>query len=338
MKGMTTAERIDDFSELGEWMKQSKVTEQLAEKAYLSNQWFTPDNVKLALTGISEWLNQNTLSGWLNGYELKERKPITTGVVMAGNIPLAGFHDFLSVLISGNILHAKLSTQDAVLLPLITEALIRINPDWKARIQFCDRIGKTDAVIATGSNNTARYFEYYFKDRPLLLRRNRNSAAILTGSETEADLSGLAADVFSYFGLGCRNVSVIFIPENYPIDKITGALFPMHQILEHHKYANSYTYQRALLLMDLQPFTDTGFCVLRESDLPASPVGVIHYSYYKSPDEVVDWAAKNKEQLQCITGHIAPATVKPGLAQHPGVTDYADHADTIAFLQNVPED
>jgi len=335
MKGMTTAERIEDFSCLGERLRAPQLQSEFAEKAFFSNTWFTPENVKRAIKGVAGWLNHGVLSDWLDTYDLRNIKPISTGVVMAGNIPLAGFHDFLSVLISGNILNAKLSAHDSVLMPLIAEELKKINPAWEERITFCDRIAETDAVIATGSNNTARYFEYYFKDRPLLLRRNRNSAAILTGSESEAELSGLAEDVLSYFGLGCRNVSMIFIPEDYPLEKITRALFPMNRILEHHKYANSYTYQRTLLLMDLQPFTDTGFCILRESELPGSPVGVIHYSRYKSPEEVIRWTEANKDQLQCITGKILPGTIPHGMAQYPGVKDYADHTDTMSFLINV---
>jgi len=335
MKGMTTAERIDDFSSLGVWLRTPEVQSELAEKAFFSNAWFTPENVKRAITGVAGWLNPEVLNNWLDAYDLTNNKPITTGVVMAGNIPLAGFHDFLSVLISGNILNAKLSAQDSVLMPLITEELKKINPAWEDMIHFCEKIGETDAVIATGSNNTARYFEYYFKDRPLLLRRNRNSAAVLTGSESESELSGLAEDVLSYFGLGCRNVSMIFIPEDYPLEKITRALFPMNRILEHHKYANSYTYQRTLLLMDLQPFTDTGFCILRESDLPGSPVSVIHYYRYKNQEEVIRWTETNKDQLQCITGKILPGTIPHGMAQYPGVKDYADHTDTIRFLISV---
>jgi hypothetical protein len=335
MKGMTTVERIEDFSCLGEWLRNPEVQSELSEKAFYSNAWFTPENVKRAINGVAGWLNPDVLTDWLNSYELLNNKPISTGVVMAGNIPLAGFHDFLSVLTSGNILNAKLSAQDSVLMPLIAEELKKINPAWEARIHFCDRIGETDAVIATGSNNTARYFEYYFKDRPLLLRKNRNSAAVLTGSETESELSGIAEDVMSYFGLGCRNVSLIFMPEDYPLEKITRALFPMNHILEHHKYANSYTYQRTLLLMDLQPFTDTGFCILRESDLAGSPVSVIHYCRYKTHEEVIRWAEANKDQLQCITGKILPGTIPHGMAQYPTVKDYADHIDTISFLINI---
>lgn len=335
MTGLTKGERINDFSLLGEWLKLPDVQSKLAEKAFLSNPWFTNENVKRAINGVAGWLNPEVLTDWLNAYDLVDEKPVVTGVVMAGNIPLAGFHDFLSVLISGNILNAKLSTQDAELMPLLSQELIRINPLWKTRVHFCDQIGNTDAVIATGSNNTARYFEYYFRNRPLLLRRNRNSIAVISGNETETELSGIAEDALSYFGLGCRNVSLIFMPEGYSLEKITRALFSMNHIMSHHKYANSYGYQRTLLLMDLQPFTDTGFCLLRESDIPGSPVGVIHYAFYKNPEEVVKWAEENNDKLQCITGSISPSVVPHGMAQYPGVKDYADHTDTISFLSGI---
>ena len=335
MTTLNLEERINDFAVLGEWLEKKSTQDLLAANAYLANPWFTTENVGMAIQAIIPWLKQEKLQKWISPYHLDEFTPKTIGVVMAGNIPLAGFHDYLSVLITGNKLKAKLSSQDYVLLKSITDYLISINHYWSQQIELAEQIKGVDAVIATGSNNTSRYFEYYFRNVPLLLRRNRTSAAALSGHESDTELSGLAEDILSYFGLGCRNVSMIFLPEKTPLDVITRALFSRSNILEHHKYANSYTYQRALLLMDQQPFTDTGFCILRESQIPSSPVGVIHFQRYSEETQIQDWLEKNKDQIQCLVSRDFSGSVPFGKAQHPELTDYADNIDTIQFIGEV---
>ena len=324
--------RKEDFCQLGDWLRTESIRSELAEKAFQQNPWFTIENSSRMLKAIGTWLHAEQLTDWLTPYPLQKSMSKTIGVIMAGNIPLAGFHDFLSVLITGNKIKAKLSSQDQVLLKSITTELIRINPEWKHRIEFSDQIKSVDGVIATGSNNTARYFEYYFRSIPMLLRHNRSSVAVLTGQESDEELSDLATDVLSYFGLGCRNVSKIFIPVDLSMDRITAALFPWSAILDHHKYANNYTYQRAILLMDQQPFTDTGFCVLRESDLLFSPVGVIHYKRYTEIKNVNDWISLNHQEIQCTVGNAISGSIPFGHAQRPRLSDYADHIDTIRFI------
>ena len=329
--------RIHDLTLLGEWLGQTSTVELLAEKAHYANPWFTPENVRMAINAVRPWLTIEQLTSWTHPYRIEEHSGNTIGVIMAGNIPLAGFHDFLCVLISGNKLKAKLSSQDSVLLSAIAEKLISIDSYWSQQIELAEQIKLVDAVIATGSNNTSRYFEYYFRNVPLLLRKNRTSVAVLRGDETEYERAGLRDDVLSYFGLGCRNVSLIFIPEKLSLEVIASALYEGHRILEHHKYANSYIYQRALLLMDQQPFTDTGFCILRESDSPSSPVGVIHYQPYAEISSVHHWLENHKEEIQCVVARDFPGAVAFGKAQHPGLTDYADHIDTLQFLQGITE-
>lgn len=324
--------RISDFCQLGKWLKDESVQINLAEKAYVQNQWFTIENTRRAIDSIATWLTEDQLNNWLERYHLSDRAIKTIGVIMAGNIPLAGFHDFLSVLITGNRIKIKLSSQDQILLKAIADYLISKNKNWEAKIEFAEQIKSVDGVIATGSNNTSRYFEYYFRSVPLLLRHNRSSVAVLLGNETEEELSNLATDIFSYFGLGCRNISMLLLPEGMSMDLITRALFPWKHNLDHHKYANNYTYQRALLLMDQQPFTDTGYCVLRESDQPASPVGVIHFKHYKKLEDAHEWISIHLDEIQCVAGSSFPGSVAFGSAQQPGLTDYADHIDTIRFI------
>lgn len=324
--------RIRDFCLLGEWLCDEGVQMSLADKAYLQNQWFTVENTRRALDSITTWLTEDQLNAWLEPYQLSDHSVKTIGVIMAGNIPLAGFHDFLSVLITGNRIKIKMSSQDQVLVKAIAEYLVSINSTWAEKIELAEQIKLVDGVIATGSNNTSRYFEFYFRSVPLLLRHNRSSIAVLTGNETEDELSGLASDILSFFGLGCRNVSMLLIPESMSPEVVTKNLFSWRFVLDHHKYANNYTYQRALLLMDQQPFTDTGFCILRESDQLASPVGVIHYRPYKTLEDAHDWIRSHREEIQCVVSNSFPGSVTFGSAQRPELTDYADHIDTIRFI------
>jgi len=330
---MTRPDRISDFCQLGASLGNVSLQGELAEQACRHNGWFTAENTHYALQSVLPWLNRESLSDWMNAYP-EPGHAGKIGVVAAGNIPLAGFHDFMCILLAGHRLDMKLSSQDNQLIPLIFNILCQINPWWADRCSFVDRIRGCDAVIATGSNNTARYFEYYFRHTPLLLRRNRNAAAVLNGAETDASLKGLADDIMRYFGLGCRSVSHLLVPEGYNLDRLIGNMVHWHHLADHHKYANSLTYQRAILMVDLQPFTENGLCLFRCSDQIASPVSVVHYSTYRNHADAIarikDWGA----QLQCVVSHEGwiPGCIPFGTAQQPRLEDYADGIDTMQFV------
>ena len=334
---MTVGQRIDDFIRLGDWLAEESNREPMIRRAERNNGWFTADQTRYAMDAVQPWLTRTSLEFWLRNLPEHPSSVRKVGVVMAGNIPMVGFHDMLCLLASGHQLMAKTSSQDDVLLPALGQVLISINPDWSTRLAFQERINGADAVIATGSNNSARYFEYYFRNIPLLLRKGRSSLAVLNGKESDDELHALGNDIFRYFGLGCRNVSRILIPEEYPLDKLIGALLPWADILEHHKYANAYTYQRALLLVDQQPFTDNGFCIFRQSEVASSPVSVLHYSRYRSSDHLASLLAAVHDSTQCIVaGSDGPEGCIPfGRSQHPALDEYADGNNTLAFLSGL---
>lgn len=331
---MTTSNLIHDLDAAGKRLGDPALQDLLCDQAYRHNGWFTPDNTKKALDSLLPWLEAEALERWISNYPSPSGPPRTVGVVAAGNIPMAGFHDALSVLVCGHRLNIKLSSQDDQLIPLIFSELLKINSAWSSRISIVDQIRGCDAVIATGSNNTARYFEYYFRHIPLLLRRNRNSAALLTGNESDKELQGLADDMLQYFGLGCRSVSHLMVPAQFDLNRVIGQMRHWHHLADHHKFANSHTYQRAILMLDQQPFIENGFLIFRESDQLASPVATIHYSRYASMDEAMDRLSSWRTDLQClVTGTSEyPSGIPFGAAQRPGLADYADGIDTIDFL------
>jgi len=324
----------------GEWEQTLLLAEQ-------ENPWFTQDNIHNALKGISLWLDKDKLSKWLSAYpELStgNKKPLIVGVIMAGNIPLVGFHDFLCVLFSGNILRAKLSHSDSRLLTFLANKLIEIEPEWKERIQFVERLnGSLDLVIATGSNNTARHFEYYFKNIPHIIRRNRNGMAILNGSETPEELNALGKDIFSYFGLGCRNVSKLYVPESYNLDTFFRSIEPYKDVINHNKYHSNYTYNRTIYLMDGKKFTDNGFLAVIPNPAPSSPIAVLNTEEYENLEKLSARLMEMEEQIQCI---VATKKVKEvmakyaaslpfvdiGESQSPSLSDYADGVDVMKFL------
>ncbi|MBM3177851.1 MAG: acyl-CoA reductase [Bacteroidetes bacterium] len=334
---LTFEQRIEDFSKLGDLLIDDGYVSSLAGEAQMRNGWFTPENVHLAVRNISTWLKKEALSAWIRPYVATPQRKMIVGTVMAGNIPLVGFHDLLAVLLSGHTLHAKLSHQDNFLLPRLFGELCRINPAWESEVVFTEQLKQAEAVIATGSNNSARYFEYYFKDRPLLLRKNRSSVAVLNGMESPESLLQLGHDLFSYFGLGCRNVSKIYMPEGYDLNTVIKNILPFGKLLDHHKYANCYTYQRAVLLVDQQTFTDNGFCVFQDSKQISSPVSVIFTETYKHPDSLRETLESRKEEIQCVVSAMKefPSAVEFGKTQSPGLTDYADDMNTLEFLSKL---
>ena len=300
-----------------------------------ANPWFTEGNILHALQRWGEALTGENLRGWLSPYKLEQpRQPKTVGIVMAGNVPLVGFHDFLCVLLSGHRVLAKLSSQDRYLMPFLSQLLIGAQPQLAGRIRFVEgKMEGFDAVIATGSNNTGRYFEYYFGKGPHIIRKNRNSAAILNGRESPADLAALGEDIFRYFGLGCRNVSKVYVPKGYDFDSFFKAIFCFGDVVDHYKYANNYDYNRAIFLMNTQQFLDNGFLLLREEASFSSPISVLHYSHYDSMETLRKGLKASEDQLQCIVSNLGiPGDVPFGGTQDPAMGDYADGVDTLEFL------
>jgi hypothetical protein len=252
---------------------------------------------------------------------------------MAGNIPLAGFHDLLCVLITGNHLQAKLSTKDEPLMRAVINTLISLEPTYKDYIQLTtDKLSGFDIVIATGSNNTSRYFEYYFRNIPSIIRRNRNSIAILDGTETADELTLLGDDIFSYFGLGCRNVSKLYIPAGYDVTLLPDFWNRYETLRRHHKYAVNYDHNKAVMIINREPFTDAGFVILRHDTSLTPPMAVVNYEFYDSPEMPEKEAERLKSQLQCVTGH---GHIPFGISQQPKLWDYADNIDIISFLLKI---
>jgi hypothetical protein len=338
---MTLEKRIESFSELGRVIRSSLEGEKsaftdtllsLADNQYKLNPWFTPAYVRMALRAIAGNLTREKLDEWTRRYPLLAENlvPLEVLVIMAGNIPLVGFHDFLSVLMSGNKVIARTSSKDPELLPCLAEILCSINNDFNSYIRFtADTVAGFDVVIATGSDNSARYFDFYFGSYPNIIRKNRNSIAVLDGRESDADLENLGLDIFSYFGLGCRNVSKIYIPEGFDLNKLTSAWTKYSGIIAHDKYAGNYEFNMAVYLVNRESFTDTGFLLLRESNLLSSPVAVLHYKYYSSYDDLMQQLKNYDDKIQCITGK---DHIPFGTTQEPALWDYADNIDTLDFL------
>ncbi len=309
-----------------------------ADEAFRYNGWFTKDFVYHALNALGESLREEKLQKWVANYELGTKTSHflkTVGVVMAGNVPAVGFHDFLSVLISGHRVLARLSSEDNKLMPAIANLLLDIEPGFEEFISFTkEQLKNFDAIIATGSNNTSRYFEYYFGKYPHIIRKNRNGIAVLTGEETEKQLRSLADDVFLYYGLGCRNVAKLFVPENYNFDLLVDILSSRKDVIENHKYFNNYEYNKAIFLVNKRDHFDTGNLLMVEDEKFASSVGVLHYEYYTNQAGLRNYLMVNREQVQCVVSGAAflDNTVDFGRSQSPELWDYADGVDTLAFL------
>lgn len=303
-------------------------------RAEAQNGWYTKEQVRFALEQWGELLRESGLYAWIGRYDLKENRSRTVAIVSAGNIPLVGFHDFLCVLITGNKVLVKNASNDSVLLPFLADWLINIEPTLNDQIEFAKGfLGSYDAVIATGSNNTARYFEYYFGKKPHIIRKNRNSVAVLQGTESREQLKGLAEDVFRYFGLGCRSVSKIFVPPKYNFDLLFNAFYQHRGVLEHVKYANNYEYNKAVFLMSEFDFLDNGFFMLKEDHAYASPIASLFFEYYDQREAIRLKLKKDTDLIQCVVAEgLAENEVPFGLTQQPRLNDYADGVDTVDFL------
>ncbi|MBL0737159.1 acyl-CoA reductase [Flavobacterium sp. GN10] len=300
------------------------------------NGWYTPEQVYFSIQSWAEALTKENIDKWLSAYKIDENNenPKTVALILAGNIPLVGFHDFLAVLITGNRALIKTSSNDQHLLPFLAKYLIAVDENFKDKITFVEgKLENFDAVIATGSNNTARYFEYYFKDKPSIIRKNRNSAAILTGKETNEDLEALGEDIFRYFGLGCRNVSKLFIPKDYSFEAFFQAMFKYQDVIHYEKYANNYDYNKAVFLMSNFKLLDNGFLTLKEDSSYASPISSVFYEYYESIEKLQKRLLEDTDQIQCIVSdNLTANSIAFGETQKPQLWDYADNVDTITFL------
>lgn len=327
---MTNMEqRIKLLSKLGEYMNGDAPSWLDAkELAVRQNSWFTLEHVEIAVQRIVEaYLQEELLRSWISQYKLPA-VPKTVGIVMAGNIPLVGFHDFLCGFISGHNLKLKLSSKDAALMKDILRQLSEWEPAVAEQVVVSEMIKDCDAYIATGSNNSSRYFEQYFAKWPHIIRKNRTSVAVLDGTETEEELQELAKDVFTYFGLGCRNITQVQVPEGYDFTKLLNVFRNHDDLMNHHKYHNNYDYHLAVYLLNRVPYMTNESLLMVENEIPFSAVSVLHYQYYKDQDEVIA-RLKNNDDIQAVIGH---KTIPFGDAQRPGLSDYADGVDTMAFL------
>lgn len=349
---MLQKSKITAFVELGKFLAQFSFNKNQPQESVLLNDrffhsfedllalsqshngWFTKEQVYFAVQSWAEALKEENLSKWLSNYDFSNVQPKTIGLILAGNIPMVGFHDFLCVLISGHKVLVKTSSNDQHLIKFLSNYLTSVEEGLHDFITFTEgKLEGFDAVIATGSNNTARYFEYYFKDKPSIIRKNRNSVAVLTGTESKEELSRLGEDIFRYFGLGCRNVSKLFVPKEYTFDAFFEAIFPYQEVIQYEKYANNYDYNKAVFLMSNFKLWDNGFLTLKEDQSYSSPISSVFYEFYEDVESIKQRLKEDEEQLQCIVSNgITVNSIPFGQTQKPQLWDYADGVDTIAFL------
>lgn len=332
---------IEIFSKLGAQL--SDLNEDLlaiinTEKQY--NAWFTPENVLQAVSAIGKMLNNVDLTEWLDKYDFNENKTAKkVGLILAGNIPLVGFHDVLCVLVTGNFALIKASSQDSRLIKHILQLLVDIEPAFSQQYEFVERLENFDAVIATGSNNTSRYFDYYFGKVPNIIRRNRNSVAVLTGSETAEQLYDLGHDIFDYFGLGCRNVSKLMVPKSYNFNFFFESIQSFELVIHHNKYNNNYGYNKSIYLVGGEQHLDNGFLLLKENPSLSSPLAVVFYEYYDDLRSAEKLLQRQADNIQCIVStaglNVNNQLVPFGQSQQPALWNYADNVDTVEFLLGV---
>ncbi len=332
---MELQNRIEDFIQLGQYISDNPESlKQAVRLAGIKNHWFTQENCYKALKAIeTEMLRSEKLTSWISGYNWENIQSKKVGIIAAGNIPLVSFHDILSVLISGHVLLLKTSEKDEILPTHLLNQLIEINPQWSEFIQINTKWNHQDAVIATGSNNSGRYFEYYFSKKPHIIRKNRHSVAVLTGKESRDELLGLGKDVFEYFGLGCRNVSLIWLPKNYRFDALLQAWEPFSELMQFHSYKNNLDYHRTIYLMNGTPIVDCDFVNMADHLSLSSPISCVNLAYYESLEEVKTWLNNQEDQIQCVLNFKDfERNASLGEVQQPALTDYADGVDTLEFL------
>lgn len=354
---MKLSERISAFSKLSTFLlavsqnKKNNIEnflsseydelQQLIKELHIYNTWFTTNFVITQLKSLALSSTELKLMKWLTEYEniIDRQEPKKIGVIMAGNIPFVGFHDFISVLIAGHTLMIKLSSKDKKLPKQIIRVLLKIEPRFKNNIIIVDqKLSDFEAIIATGSNNTSRYFNYYFSKVPNIIRKSRNSVAVLSGNESKAELEALTDDILLYFGLGCRNVSKIYVPENYNFNKLFEAIYKYKDLANHNKFANNYNYNRTIYLLNNDVFLENNFFIIKQDISVASPISVLHYENYSKIDHVKKILESQKNQLQCVVSNIpnlSNQTINLGKAQFPELTDYEDGINTLDFLTTI---
>jgi len=352
---MELEKRINAFVELGKFLTQFEQIDPVKDSsvkyndlffdgfkhqlklAEETNGWFTKDNLIYSLKGWSNQLTYSNINTFILKYDMTSISCKNVAIIMAGNIPLVGFHDFFSVLISGHNVVVKQATNDKQLLPLIAKYLEIVEPGFKSKITFVDgQLKDFDAVIATGSDNTARYFEYYFREVPSIIRNNRNSVAVLNGNETKNDLEALSIDIFRYYGLGCRNVSKLFVPKSYDFKDFFQSIYSWHPIINQSKYANNYDYNKAVYLMSEFDMLENGFLMLKEDHRYSSPIATLFYEFYDSKKTLKKRLNKDHTKIQgVVASNFLDSEIKFGCTQTPNLWDFADNVDTIEFLLKI---
>ena len=347
---MNLNDRIELVSELGQFFKKYLDTnydntnddkliafEKTIQQGKLNNPWFTDQNMKVNLSYWAEKLNKYDLTQWMNNYDTMNVSSKSVAIIMAGNIPRVGFHDFLSVFLCGHNSIIKLSSNDKHILPFLTNLMISINNELSKKIIYIEgKLQGYDAVIATGSNNTSRYFEYYFKNKKSIIRKNRNSIAVLDGSENEDDLSLLGDDIFTYFGLGCRSISKLYVPENYCFDLFFNSIFKWNDLINSHKYANNYDYNKAIYLMSEYKFFDNGFFMVKKGSELYSPISTINYEFYNDISTLKQKIKADDKDIQCIVSNTEIENkINFGETQKPSLSQYADNIDVVEFLLTI---
>lgn len=342
---MTLKQRTEAFSQLGNFINRHYSNtpiasemplhqgfEALIEKAQVYNNWFIPPFVNDAVKNIALFLNADELTKFCA--PIKDTKQKTVAVICAGNIPMVGFHDVMCILLCGHKALIKLSSDDTILLPFFLKLLVHYEPEFEKHILFADgKLSNFDAIIATGSDNTATHLQYYFGKYPNIIRKSRTSVAVLKGDESVEDLKNLGSDILQYFGLGCRNVSKLLVPKNYDFAHFFEAIVDFGFVVNNKKYGNNYDYHRAIYLLESLPFLDNNFLMLRESKDLYSPVGALFYQFYENEKEVKSYLDENKHHIQCVVGK---DFIPFGNSQRPVISDFADNINTIDFLVHLP--
>ena len=337
MSALTQEKVIIAFNKLGKLL--TNPTDILGNAFYTAestNAWFTAENIKKSVLSFAEMLNEVDLAIWFKSVKFSTA-PKKVGLILAGNIPLVGLHDILSVLATGNIALIKLSSADDKLIKAVIAELVKIEPAFEDKIEYVERLKDFDAVIATGSNNSSRYFDYYFSKVPNIIRKNRNSVAVLDGSESFEDIQNLGNDIFDYFGLGCRNVSKIYFPKGYDIANFYEGVESFQPIINHFKYNNNYDYNKSIYLVNAAKHFDNGFLLLKEDERLTSPLAVLFYEEYEQLQALEDKLKNQSENIQCVISKspLSLNTFGFGQSQHPKLWDYADDVNTIEFLNNL---
>ena len=332
---MILQERIELMARLGQYMLSGDEDWQaIKERAFRENQWFIPEFIDQSVQNIARcFLNPSFLQEWATRYVIPDiqEAPKSVGLVMAGNIPLVGFHDFLCVFISGHNVVVKTSSKDELLIKHLVTKLYEWEVTIQNQVSFAERLAGCEAYIATGSNNSGRYFDYYFGKYPHIIRRNRTSVAVLDGTETPQELNALSDDIQLYFGLGCRNITKLYVPREYDFLPLLNALRKYAHFLDFHKYKHNFDYHLALLIMGNRYYMNNETLILTENDSPFSPVSQVHYAFYDDRQAVAD-ALRSNPDIQCMVGH---GHIPFGMAQSPSLTDYADGVDTMDFLMKL---